>query len=54
MTNSEAIDMVHDLMPSLSRQQASQGFHRTIRPGHSSELSNVVKATVDMYVFKVE
>ena len=54
MTNSEAIDMVHDLMPSLSRQQASQGFHRTIRPGHSSELSNVVKAPVDMYVFKVE
>ena len=44
MNHREAIDMVHDLMPMLSRKQVSQTFLRTIRPGHSSELSNIVKA----------
>ena len=40
MNNREAIGMVNDLMPSLSRRQANQSFHRTILPAwHCSEVN---------------
>ena len=44
MNARESVDMIHDLMPELSRLQARQTFSRTICPGHSTELSRIVKA----------
>lgn len=44
MTNLEAVDMVQDLEPALTRKQISQSFRRTVRKNHKSVLSNIVKA----------
>lgn len=44
MNRREAVAMLQDLKPDLSRQQLSDTFRNTVRRNHSSELTNIVKA----------
>ena len=40
----QAVDMLQDLVPALSREQARNVFRKTIRPSYKDVLTNVVKA----------
>ena len=44
LNNREAVDLVHDLAPELTRNQARDVFRKTIRPSNKDTLTNIVKA----------
>ena len=43
LNNREAVDMVQDLAPELTRNQARDAFRRTIHPSNKDTLTNIVK-----------
>ena len=44
MCSSQAVDMIQDLRPSLSRAQVTRAFDRCIRPANKALLTGIVKA----------
>jgi hypothetical protein len=44
VSRTEAIDLLQDLLPATPREKLAKAFDVTIRPQHSFELTNIVKA----------